>query len=85
MTPKEKASQLIDKYRTFVVMWTGGVAVENENVKQCALICVDEIITQLQEIVKTDSCVFTNEKGDRLYAYDVSEFWEEVKKEITNQ
>ena len=44
MTPKEKAKELVDKYSTYVVMWSGGIEVETQNVKQCALIAVDEIL-----------------------------------------
>jgi hypothetical protein len=41
MTPKEKAKELVDKYSTYVVMWAGGIEVEKQNVKQCALIAVE--------------------------------------------
>ena len=47
MTPKEKAIELVDKYGTYVVMWTGGIEVERQNCKQCALIAVDEILKLL--------------------------------------
>ena len=43
MTAKEKAKELFSKYSTYVVMWTGGVETERQNVKQCALIAVEEI------------------------------------------
>ncbi len=46
MTPKEKAENILNKYRTFVVMWSGDTQTTNENVKQCALITVDEVIEQ---------------------------------------
>ena len=51
MTPKEKAKELFDKYATYVVMWTGGIEVENQNCKQCALIAVDEIIKSLDDVL----------------------------------
>ncbi len=44
LSPKEKAIQLIAKYSTYVVMWAGDVETTNQNVKQCAIIAVDEII-----------------------------------------
>jgi hypothetical protein len=44
MTPKEKAIELVNKYATYVVMWTGGLEVERQNCKQCALIAVNEIL-----------------------------------------
>jgi len=46
MTPKEKAKTLVDKYRTFIVMWSGGIYVERENIKQCALICIEQMIKE---------------------------------------
>jgi hypothetical protein len=74
MTPKEKAKELVDKYSTYVVMWSGGIEVETQNVKQCALIAVDEIL---------------NANGlhpnDTDYDYNKAElYWEEVKQEINN-
>lgn len=65
MTPKEKAKQLYNK------MWT--FEDENDiesmsryNAKQCALVCVNEIIEELNTIP------FVNQ----------NEYWQEVKKEI---
>ena len=43
MTAKEKAKDLVDKYSTYVVMWAGEIEVQNQNVKQCALITVEEL------------------------------------------
>lgn len=36
MTPKEKAKELVMRFRRFGLSW--------DNCKQCALICVDEIM-----------------------------------------
>jgi hypothetical protein len=47
MTPKEKADDIVRKYSTYVVMWTGGVETGRQNVKQCALIAVDEILSAI--------------------------------------
>ena len=69
MTPKEKAKELFDKYATYVVMWTGGIEVENQNCKQCALIAVDEII---------------NNDGFTRHDDSLTEYWQEVKQEIKN-
>ena len=44
ITPKEKAKELFDKYATYAVMWSGGIEVEIQNCKHCALIAVNEII-----------------------------------------
>ena len=67
MTPKEKAQELFDKYATYVVMWTGGIEVENQNCKQCALIAVDEIIKSLDDV---------------LHPNPFGQYWNKVKQEI---
>ena len=69
MTPKEKAQELFDKYATYVVMWTGGIEVENQNCKQCALIAVDEIIKSLDDV---------------LHPNPFGQYWVKVKQEIKN-
>ena len=69
MTPKEKAKELFDKYATYVVMWTGGIEVENQNCNQCALIAVDEIIKSLEDV---------------LHPNPFGQYWNKVKQEIEN-
>jgi hypothetical protein len=45
MTPKEKAKELVDKFRLHVLEKDFfGDSVEHDNAKQCALIAVDEIL-----------------------------------------
>jgi hypothetical protein len=66
MTPKEKAQELFDKYATYVVMWTGGIEVEKQNCKMCALIAVDEIWNALES----------------ARAFEEYDYWQEVKQEI---
>ena len=72
MTPKEKAKKLVDKYSTYVVMWSGGIEVETQNVKQCALIAVDEMLEEL------DHLAF----DDHDYGTSKMMYWMEVKNEI---
>ena len=50
-------------------MWTGGIEVENQNCKQCALIAVDEITKYLDDI---------------LLPNPFGQYWQEVKQEIEN-
>jgi hypothetical protein len=71
MTPKEKAQELFNKYATYVVMWTGGVEVEKQNCKQCALIAVDEILSDYKNYLLHEN---TEYKGLM--------YWQEVKNEI---
>lgn len=72
MTPKEKAIELVDKYSTYVVMWAGGIETSKQNVKQCALIAVDEIISNIEPSVSMD-VIEARVK-----------YWQEVKSEIEN-
>jgi len=62
MTPKEKAKELINKY-----MFLGNAVNSIGFAKQCALICVDEII--IQYYVHTDNV-------------NQHTFWQEVKHEL---
>jgi hypothetical protein len=65
MTPKEKAKELIEKYQfVYIQNYTS-----KHDVKQCALIVVDEII----------DTVIGNDWSDPILPY-----WEEVKEEIEN-
>ena len=69
MTPKEKAIELVVKFKH--TAYSDYLTTDNEynNAKQCALIAVEEI---LNVIVGT-------------YDFDVlNQYWQEVKKEIEN-
>ena len=73
MTPKEKAKELIEKYKSLVTkFWWGDPPEQNiiSDAKQCAIIAVDEILN--------DYAVF-NEKHK---SYKVPSFWKAVKKAI---
>jgi hypothetical protein len=74
MTPKEKAQELFNKYATYVVMWTGGVEVEKQNCKQCALIAVDEIIKSTPQNPSKPLSLMPH--------FMASQYWQEVKQEI---
>jgi hypothetical protein len=65
MTPKEKAIKLVDRF--YEITNLEGYYEEFQESKQCALICVDEILNQ-----KYLLSGFTK----------VIEYWEEVKQEI---
>jgi hypothetical protein len=87
MKAKEKAIELVNKYSTYVVMWSGGIEVERENVKQCALIAVEELTEGIRsydvflhhksakDFMKLNSTIETN-----LLSY--LNYLEEVKQEI---
>jgi hypothetical protein len=67
MTPKEKARELVEKFRLNVLDYEG-CSINEHKAKQCALIAVDEIL----EIVASDDSAIIVEL----------QFWQEVKKEI---
>ena len=69
MTPKEKAKELVEKYRNVSISFIDSIEgacdmyINNEDAKECALIAVDEILKL--DIYKSDQW-----------------YWEEVKEEI---
>ena len=74
MTPKEKAKELIDKfdvkYQYELITGSFPVSMHDAVIKQCALICVDEIIN-------CDSFFETLEQGKKF-----NQYWHEVQDEI---
>ena len=88
MTPKEKARELIDKMDVIHYMKLGGknsnskglpISMHDSQVKQCALIAVDEILENVNYF-------FTELEKDGLPNKfdDEIEYWNEVKQEINN-
>jgi len=79
MTTKEKAKELVNKFRDFadgIDSETDRFSpnIEKKNAKQCALITVDEIL----EVVK-----FYERQNGRLLIDNIRVmYWQEVKKEI---
>jgi hypothetical protein len=71
MEAKEKALQLCQKFGYLGIKWeqTNHYTLKLENAKQCALICVDELIQQCHDYRDID-----------LGAS--KDYWQEVKKEI---
>jgi hypothetical protein len=69
MTPKEKAKELVDKFK-HQVRWKMGQEDVLKRAKQCALIAVDEIIAQIEPSVSMDVI------SARI------KYWQEVKQEI---
>jgi hypothetical protein len=68
MTPKEKAIELVAKYKS----QSFGITTYFQHYKQCALIAVDEILEEYKEDYEDiHKDIFT------IYSW-----WQEVKKEI---
>lgn len=75
-TPKEKAEELVNKYK-WLKLSDFGVYLDLEEAKKCALITVDEIIKTLNYDIQD-----INVRGNILL--DLIDYWREVKKEIEN-
>ena len=71
MTPKEKAKELIDKYKKQLDTATPTLYRPIYQAKQCALIAVDEILNLMIKTFKWD----INYNGN-------IDYWQEVKTEI---
>jgi len=73
MTPKEKAIELVEKY----MLLDYNSNLSNKKSKQCALICVDEILeevpTEILDTYKFETNFVINERYN---------FWQKVKEEI---
>ncbi len=75
MTPKEKAKELVDKYKFYL-------GNENENIKEAvdlSLIAVDEIINN---ICKSSSFEIYYLNDDKMNEVEAINYWQEVKNEI---
>lgn len=71
MTPKEKAEELVGKFRDKIISFLSD-NMKDSNAKQCALIAVDEIIQLLDHTPLIDDD----------YAEHIINYWNEVKQEI---
>lgn len=77
MTPKEKAKELVDKYinlyPSYIIMFQGDIDKAQSDIKQCALIAVDEM---LEEISKWAGGEFQEWEKERW------KYLQEVKQDI---
>ena len=71
MTPKDKAQELVDKFRNEITSFLGDNMKKN-NAKKCALIAVDELI-KIHYLLTN-----TNDTSPSII------YWKEVKQEIQN-
>ena len=69
MTPKEKAQELVDKFRTEILSFLGD-RIKDQNAKRCALIAVDELI-KIHYLLTT-----THDTSPSI------NYWKEVKQEL---
>jgi hypothetical protein len=69
ITPKEKATELVNKYRNYIVSFLSDT-MKDKNAKTCALIAVDEIINNVLVGIDIPSTW--------------GNYWKQVKQEIEN-
>jgi hypothetical protein len=78
MTPKEKATELFDKFRVKVHDRDGTSAMNGFEAKQCALIAVDELIKYHDDLMD----VVRYELPSNIVAVIPYKYWDDVKQEI---
>jgi len=76
-SPKEKAEQLVENFKIFVIGVTDSI-IEKQNAKRCAIITVEEI---LKLDIET-TYLYKQKKGYTIYTH--ISFWKEVINEIKN-
>lgn len=76
MTPKEKAEELVERFRMNVLDWES-CSINEHKAKQCALIAVDEILNDYSYMQNV-----RNANSNQIHSRRV--YWQEVKQEITN-
>ena len=74
ITPKQKAEELVYKYK-WLKLTDLGLYLDLEEAKKCALITVDEIINTLNDDIRD-----IDVRGNILL--DLIDYWREVKNEI---
>lgn len=72
MTPKEKATELVEKYAPYC--W-GEEVCDYDLAKECALIAVDELINEIRTIDPLEA---------EPFVVNWEKYWNEVKTEIEN-
>lgn len=78
MTPKEKAQQLLYMYDfVFIQNYSS-----KHEVKQAAIIAIDQIISELQILHKPEYTTFIISQGITSDGYERVDYWEEVKTEL---
>lgn len=81
MTPQQKASDLLHK---FTHAEGCSRILTKDAAKGCAMICAEEILEELQEIIDPEDVCFweRGQPGKYLDFYAEREYWQSVKTEI---
>ena len=82
MTPREKADELYSKYDDLLNKDFGNPIVFDNQLKQCALIAVEEMLGEYQSMSDLESIIVINDEVK--FVVHQLEYWMEVKQEIEN-
>jgi len=72
MIAEEKAKELVDKFKPMLTQYGVSMSIARYGAKQCALIAVDEIINECDQVTQSNDCA-------PHYNFH---YWQEVKNEI---
>lgn len=78
---KQKAIELVEKFGDTTDNW-GTYNLGKRQAKQCAIICVDEILEILSKLHKPEYTTFAI--NDNIDGYELEDFYEKIKQEIQN-
>jgi len=83
MTPKDKANELVEKFNNYCSYeWWEGNNGHKENMKQCALIAVDEIL-EATKVKWATQREYPNKEWKSWRGIAYKKYWLDVKNEIT--
>lgn len=80
LTPKEKAKELVDKFKPYCNIQVAFPKALTAAAKQCALITVDEILPCTWKLATYKAWKFIDVSPETT-----TEYWKQVKEEIKNQ
>ena len=80
MTPKDKAKELVSKFTFYQLPEDKRILFDNA--KQCALICIDEILKANEKISLKDLSETMQTNDILCQLTDNAMYWQEVKQEI---
>lgn len=86
MTPKEKAKELSDKFYNLEGEPMATSYMDYTLAQDCAIVCVDEILSQLRKLINPDFTGFYHGAytGNSANGLELIKYYEDVKNEINN-
>lgn len=82
MNPKEKARELVERFEKIELVNHWQDSIITEDAKQCALICVEEIMDASLRLYSDELASSQYYDKDTEYTEYLHEYWQQVKEEI---